>query len=640
MHSIKLIFLSFCLTSLAFQVGYGQKPKLSSKNKKALGLYEDALVSYNRRLDAEACEQFRKALEEDEKFLEARVTLADILTDLGRYEEAEMNFEKLISQDANFYPKAYLRAAICQLAQSKYGKARLNLEKFITLPKMMPDQKAKAEVMLSKAIFGEETIKHPVPYNPINLGENVNTIHFEYFPSITTDGKTLIFTRNTRDNRGHHQEDFYASQKQGSGWGLAMNVGPPLNTDGNEGAQCISPDGQWIFFTACNRVGGEGSCDIHISRKNKNGWSEPKNPGAPLNSAKWESQPGFSVDGKTLYFASNRAGGKGRMDIWYSVFDNKTGWGEPKNLEQVNTSGDEQSPFIHPDDQTFYFSSDGLPGMGKQDLFYCRKKPDGTWGSPVNIGYPINTENDEQSLIVNANGDTAFISTDKKGGFGALDIYSFALYPEARPQTVTYFKGKITDKETKLPLEATFELVDLATGEIKARSASTPGNGEFLVGLPINRNYGLNVSKDGYLFYSETFELKGSTSAAKPVLKNVEMSPIKAGEKIVLRNIFFDTNKFELKPESNSELEKLNEILSKNPSLKVEISGHTDNAGNKANNKTLSENRAKAVIEFLIKKGIAANRLSPKGYGDEKPIDTNDTEQGRANNRRTEMQIL
>jgi outer membrane protein OmpA-like peptidoglycan-associated protein len=256
------------------------------------------------------------------------------------------------------------------------------------------------------------------------------------------------------------------------------------------------------------------------------------------------------------------------------------------------------------------------------------------------LGYPINTPNDEQGLMVSAQGDTAFISTDKKGGFGELDLYSFALYPEARPQTVTYFKGKITDKENGSPLEANFELIDLATGEVKARSNSTAGTGEFLVSLPMNRNYALNVSKDKYLFYSESFELIGSNTAAKPVFKNVQMSPIRAGEKIVLRNIFFDSNKFDLKPESNSELEKLIEILSKNPTMKVEISGHTDNVGNKAANKTLSENRSKSVVAFLISKGISSDRLTSKGYGDEKPIDTNDTEQGRANNRRTEMVIL
>ncbi|MBX7182583.1 MAG: OmpA family protein, partial [Bacteroidia bacterium] len=418
------------------------------------------------------------------------------------------------------------------------------------------------------------------------------------------------------------------------------NLGPPINTDGNEGAQCISPDGQWIFMTACNRRDGEGSCDIYISHKTANGWSEPRNPKSPLNSAKWESQPGFSVDGKTLYFSSNRPGGKGGMDIWYSTFVTGKGWGEPKNLVIVNTPGNEQSPFIHPDDQTLYFSSNGLPGMGEADLFYCRRQPDGYWGIPQNLGYPINTPGDEQSLIVSATGDTAFISTDKKGGFGNLDIYSFALYPEARPQTVTYFKGKITDKDNRQPLEANFELIDIATGEIKARSSSTPGTGEFLVSLPMNRNYALNVSKDNYLFFSESFELKGSNSASKPVFKNVELSPIKAGEKVVLKNIFFDSNKFDLKSESNAELDKLVELLKKNPSMKIEISGHTDNIGNKTANKTLSENRAKSVIDFLISKGIESGRLVPKGYGDEKPIDSNETETGRANNRRTEMTIL
>jgi tetratricopeptide (TPR) repeat protein len=268
----------FLLILLSASNSWAQKDKLHSKNKKALAFFEDALVAYNRRLDADACELFKKALVEDDKFLEARVTLADILTDLGRFEEAEANWEKLLLQDKDFFPKAYLRLSIAQMGSAKFDKAIPNLETFLKQTKLLPDIRIKAERMLESAKFGAEAVKHPVPYNPINLGANVNTADFEYFPSLTTDSKTLIFTRNRRDERGHHQEDFYVSNRSADGWSAALNLGPPINTDGNEGAQCISPDGQWIFMTACNRKDGEGSCDIYISRKTANGWSEPRNP--------------------------------------------------------------------------------------------------------------------------------------------------------------------------------------------------------------------------------------------------------------------------------------------------------------------------------------------------------------------------
>lgn len=638
-QSFKTLILLICSISLWMQAA-GQQKKLSTRNKKAISFYEDALIQFNRRMDPEGCDLLEKALMEDEKFHEARIVLADMFLDMGKFEQAEIQFEKLIALDKNFFPRSYLRLSIAQLSMGKYEKAKENLHEFLKLKDIMPDQRKKAETLLGQAEVAIQLKANPVPFNPKNLGSNINTEHYEYFPSITTDGQNLVFTRNIRGEKGHHQEDFYASYLKNGVWGKAYNIGPPVNTTGNEGAQCISADGQWIFFTACNRQGGQGSCDIYLSRKTADGWTEPKNPGQPLNSAKWESQPGFSVDGKTLYFASNRPGGKGKMDIWYSSFTPNQGWSEPKNLEIINTAGDEQSPFIHPDDQTLYFSSDGLPGMGKQDLYYCRRKMDGSWSQPINLGYPINTFADEQSLIVSARGDTAYISADYEGGFGKLDIYNFPLYEAARPLTVSYFKGKIIDKESRENLEAQFDLIDIETGQLKARAGSNAGTGEFLVSLPINRNYALNVSKNGYLFYSENFEMKGASTAAKPMIKNIELSPVKAGEKLVLRNLFFDTNKFDLKPESETELRKLLELLQQNPTLKVEISGHTDNVGNKQANKQLSESRAKSVSEYLIQKGIDRSRLSPKGYGDEQPIDTNETPEGRANNRRTEMTIL
>ena len=339
-----------------------------------------------------------------------------------------------------------------------------------------------------------------------------------------------------------------------------------MNTDGNEGAQAISPDGRFLVFTACNRPDGYGSCDLYISERLNNKWSMPKNMGNIVNSKSWDSQPSISANGKTIYFASSRAGGsKGQADIWTTTRNGNGSWTKPENIgDLINTRGIEFSPFIHPDNTTLYFSSDGHPGMGGMDIFYCKRDATGSWGVPKNIGYPINTFGDESSLILNANGDMAYFSSDKLGGFGKNDLFKFELYEEARPDPVTYLKGVVYDNETKEKLEAKFELIDLENEHTVVESYSDRVNGEFLVCLPTSNNYALNVSKEGYLFFSENFTIpEAARNKVEPYLKNIPLKPIKVGETVVLRNIFFDFDKYTLKKQSVVELKRLIALLNK-----------------------------------------------------------------------------
>jgi outer membrane protein OmpA-like peptidoglycan-associated protein len=279
--------------------------------------------------------------------------------------------------------------------------------------------------------------------------------------------------------------------------------------------------------------------------------------------------------------------------------------------------------------------------MGSSDLFLTRKNKDGKFGTAVNLGYPINTSNNENSLIVNAEGSIAYYSSIRNGGLGMDDIYSFAMPKSIRPLPTSYFKGRVFDKNTNKGIEARFELTDLETGKLVAESYSNSGNGDFLVCLPTNKNYMMTISKNGYLFYSDNFQMKGEgVSVNDPYIKDVPLTPIKAGEKVILKNIFFSSGSFELKEESKNELLKLVSFLSKNSNLKIEISGHTDNVGAKDKNQILSENRAKSVVDFLLTQQIAATRLTYKGYGDTQPINENDTDEHRANNRRTEFKIV
>ena len=407
-----------------------------------------------------------------------------------------------------------------------------------------------------------------------------------------------------------------------------------------------------MVFTACELYGdlnygdnrkGLGSCDLFYSTNIGGQWSAPQNLGGGVNSNLWESQPSLSADGRELYFvrgARSRSGVVAGMDIMVAEKIGENRYGNVRPLSDViNTPEDESSVLIHPDGQTLYFSSQGHPGFGGEDLFVSRRDANGEWGKPLNLGYPINTVRNENSLLVSAKGDLAYFASDREGGQGGLDLYSFYLPDGTKAIPVAYVKGVVIDNLTKKPLKADFQLYDLETKELIVDSKSDPKDGSFLITLPENRSYALSVDKDGYLFHSENFDL-ASNNSNKPKELPVALTPIKAGERIVLQNIFFETAKYDLKTESEVELAKLYQFLSNNAALRIEIGGHTDNVGSEEDNLLLSENRAKSVYEYLLEKGIAADRIAYKGYGESMPIQSNDTEEGRAKNRRTEFMIL
>ena len=323
-----------------------------------------------------------------------------------------------------------------------------------------------------------------------------------------------------------------------------------------------------------------------------------------------------------------------------SVRNEDGSWGEPVNMgENINTEGFDQSPFIHPDNKTLYFSSTGWPGMGGYDIFLARKTSDSTWSKPVNLGYPINTHNAEQGLIVNPSADMAYFSSNRLSGKGQ-DIFAFKLYMDARPTRVSYMKGKVYDAETAHPLEAKFELIDLETSRTVISSSSDPGSGEFLVVIPVDADYALNVSRPSYLFHSENFSFDKVYERNRPFFMDIALKPIKVGEKITLRNVFYKTDSFALDARSRVELDKVVTLLETNPTLAIEIGGHTDNMGTASYNTTLSDRRAEEVMKYLVSGGITRNRIRYKGYGMDLPVASNETEEGREQNRRTELKII
>ncbi len=631
---MKVILLSL-LFVFSVSIIRAQERHYSTKNQEAIKYFALANQSLDDNLYNEAIDLLQKAIDEDSKFIEAHAVLADVLRGRWRWNDAAGQYQEVLKIDSEFNKTFYYKLGDCELHLAKYANAKAHLEKYLSYPDLTPQTQYIAKKLLADAKFSIEAIQHPVPFNPVNLGPEINTTDDEYMPAITADENTLIFTRKINNN-----EDFYQSVKVNGKWQKATYLSNQINTPQyNEGSQSLSLNGKVLFFTGCNRPDGLGRCDIYISIKKGDEWGKPFDIAPPINTPGWESQPSISADGRTLYFVSNRKGGFGGYDIWKSNLTEK-GWAEPENLgPNINTAFDEQSPFIHADDSTLYFCSNGWPGLGGMDLFVSRLGKDGKWQKPTNLGYPINSNGDENGLTTTAGGNYAFFASNKLNGYGGFDIYTFELPLALRPHQVTYVKGTVLDANTKKPLEASVDIVDLEKNNPVYQDYSSEDEGYFLATITTGKDYALNIARDGYLFYSGNFSLKGLENK-DPFNITVNLQPIEIGSKVILQNIFFATNKFDLQDESRSELQKLIDFMTQNSKLRIEISGHTDNKGTVQSNQVLSENRAKAVYQYLVAYGIGAERLSFKGYGQTQPISSNDTEDGRSKNRRTEFKIV
>ncbi|MFD2163467.1 OmpA family protein [Paradesertivirga mongoliensis] len=626
------IFL-FCFSTTLV---YGQKD-FRSGNKQAQKFYEQARFSLSAKVYDQALEELKSAIKLDPNFVAAYQQTADVNRILQRYETAVQNYRKVLELDPEFHPLTFIGLAESLLFSGKYQEAIPQFKKYAAFPGVPEEGKKRAAKLIVDCEFSIEALKKPVPFNPVNLGPSINSDKEEYLPVVTADEETIIFTRMAGNN-----EDFYTSAKKDAKWTKSMYLSPSINTSiYNEGAQCISPDGMYLFFTGCNRPEGKGRCDIYVCKREGKDWSKPFNLGTPINTPGWESQPSISADGRTLYFVSTRPGGLGGYDIWKTELGPNGSWSEPQNLgPSVNTPYDEISPFIHHDSNTLYFASNGWPGLGNKDLFMSRVDQSGSFTKPVNLGYPINTPGEESGLTVSSNGKTAFFASDMKGGQGGMDIYSFEVPQAVRPGAVTYVKGKVFDAKTQEPLDANIKITALKTNAIAFEDVSDFESGEFLAVMQAGKSFGLSVDKKGYLFYSENFSLDKPNAAAKPYLLSVGLQKIEVGGLVTLNNIFFATNKFELLPESKTELQQLISFLNLNPTVSIEIDGHTDDVGDDKINQVLSENRAKTVYNYLVDSKIATSRLSFKGYGESKPVTANTSAEGRQQNRRTEFRIV
>lgn len=639
---LTILWLCFLGNSVTAQ-GYYTVRTAPSKARRA---YDDGIKESRSGNSLLAIGFFEHALKEADVFIDAQLMLAGAHYELQDYARAEENFEKALAISSEYEPRAFYTLALSEWQQDKFEEAAAHAEQYLKGATPGTNLPAKAQRLLENSRFAAQAVKNPVPFNPQTVGGGINTADDEYLPALTADGNSMIFTRLEQ-----YDENFYLSERRDGVWQKSTPL-EGVNTSENEGAESISPDGSWLVFTACDRRndGSQGSCDLYWSQLKNDVWSKPAPFSSSINGPGWDAQPCISADGKTIFFSSNRSGTLGGKDIWQTNRLPNGKWTTPRNLgPEVNTKGDEQTPYLHPDGKTLYFTSDGHPGMGNNDLYLTRRSNDTLWAKPQNLGYPINSKASEGTLTVSLDGKTAYFAAIRPDGAGKNDIYAFELPENARPTPATYVRAKVIDAITGKPLIAKVDITDLQTGGVIV-STGTKSNGSFLVCLPVGRDYALNVNKEKYLFYSDHFNLLETASIEKPFELEVQLQLVPTGvapaatsatpntaAPIVLSNVFFQTGSASLRPESTDELNRLAKLLTESPALRIQVNGHTDDTGEAAINLALSENRAKAVYDFLIKSNVAADRLRYKGFGETQPVAENNTEAGRSRNRRTEF---
>jgi outer membrane protein OmpA-like peptidoglycan-associated protein/Tol biopolymer transport system component len=630
--SLLILLLSMCSTA--------QVVTLSNASKNLKDDYQQADNAYALGKSGQAIDMLQGIVKRQPKFVDGWWLLGKVyFENLQRYDSAAICFDKVKELKPNYNKNLDMMRGDAYMYAGKYKEAKA-IFNTVETGALSDGEKNEITNRLKSCDFAAEASMVPKKFNPINLGEGVNTADDELMPSVTADERFVYFTRDEKIGRVI-DENIFSSENRGGEFQPAELVGRPISTDEYfEGATCVSPSGRYLFFTSCGRPDAVGDCDIYYTKKVTGGWDRPKNLGNKVNCPGWDIQPCLSADGKTVYFASRRIGGYGGLDIYKTTLGDDYTWSKPENLgPTINTEKDEERPFIHPDDKTLYFSSDGHPGFGHADFFYCKRDAAGHWGAPVNLGFPINTPGEEIGICITTDGNTAYIGSERPEGKGGMDIYKFELDESVQPQHVTYIKGRVFDEMTKAPIKTNIQLFDISNGgNLYGSLTSDNSSGEFLATIPYGNDYACQVSKEGYLFYSANFSLKNFTKN-EPYQLDIYLKKIEVGKSVVLNNIFFEVNKYELRDVSKTELNTLVDLMKKNTTMKIELSGHTDNSGIESENKILSENRAKSVMEYLVTNGIEAARLSAKGYGSSKPIADNKTEEGKQKNRRTEFVV-
>jgi outer membrane protein OmpA-like peptidoglycan-associated protein/tetratricopeptide (TPR) repeat protein len=618
-------------------------------DKKIEKLYDEGVGFYKKGNYTETLKRMRSVISQEPEFTDAYflIGLINFKRTNSNFKEAERNFLKVVELCPGYGPYVYYYLGEICYGDDRYDSTIRYLSEFLKdVDKIKSDKDYnRAMDLLNYSEFYLEVISKPVPFEP-KVVEGISTVENEYLSILSPDNQMALYTReikllpdkNTLFQSVKQKEKFMYSLVQNDGsFSEGEEMPEPFNLNDNEGGATLTINNNTLYYTVCKYTKNNTyyNCDIFFSDYVNEEWTKIKSVSDKINqSTTWESQPSISSDGKTLYFISDRPGGIGGYDIYQSVKNVKEEWGYPINLgTKINSSGNEKSPFIHPDGKTLYFSTDGRMGLGGFDIFYSRLDTNGNWSKPKNIGYPINSREDEIGFFVSTDGSHGFFASNKLKGKGGWDLYSFELYNDARPEKVLFIKGTVKSEAIAEPVKARIELKNLETRKISEIPLdSTTGN--YVAIAPFNDDYIMTVKKEGYVYETRYISRIDSTFKT-PARVDVEIEPIELNKSYRINDIYFDFNKFDLRIESKAILDQLIEFLEENPLIRIQIQGHTDNIGNDADNLRLSDNRARSVYNYLIDKGIKSTRLTYKGFGKTMPVSQNDTEEGRARNRRT-----
>ncbi len=605
--------------------------------RKSKALYDKARAAWDKRDMEGALDLFLKLAAAEPGFAEAQLRLGQIYEFQRKPDLAEKHFRVVaaLQPPAHENSPAYLSLARSLFNRQQYDSALHLFRPLKPLFRSGSNTALLLEKLITSAEFASVAIRHPLQISKTPLPDQVNFLQAQFFPVLTADHETLIFTGLS----GPRNEDIYEARWKDGRWTAPRPISPALNSPNNEGTCTVSADGHTLVYTACGRPDSYGSCDLYLSRKEKEGWRQPVNLGDRVNSSGWESQPALSADGRTLYFVSDRPGGHGKTDIWKTSLDSTGTWALPVNLgKTINTPGNENAPFIHANGSTLFFSSDHLPGMGGFDIFISQAGPDG-WSAPVNLGYPINTAADQVGIFITSDGKKAYYTDDQTDrSKGKSLLYTFdvpdTLYRQFVP--TRYVKGIIADSRSGRPLSAAIRLYDLKSGQKVSEFTSQEGTGSFLAVLNKDSDYAFYVEKEQYLFKSMTFTLKDQDTS---VQLDIPLEPVQKDRAEVLTNIYFDSGQDRLTDQSRLELHKLSDFLLRNPDISIEVAGYTDDVGHEKDNLDLSVRRARSVTEYLRQLGMSPGRLTATGYGEANPRVPNTSEENRMKNRRIEWKV-
>jgi outer membrane protein OmpA-like peptidoglycan-associated protein/tetratricopeptide (TPR) repeat protein len=603
----------------------------AQSNAGAQKIYVKALAALNNQETEKGIQLLESSLLIDSNFVDSYISLFQVYLTQKQYKKAISNFEKAYSKDSLNSLPYIVKYANAYASIGDFNKAFEIIQPFsINAPSYL---RQSIEDLLKICNYA---IQHPAnsTVKVTNVGDSVNTNEAEYFPTVTVQDSLLLFMRKD----GFTREDFYYSTISSNGYSKAKPLSDTLNFAFKKGAPSLSADLNTLYFSAEYAETGFGRYDIYKVSRTKNGWTKPKNLGPNINTDWWESAPSIAPDGQALYFCSNMPGGFGGIDIYVSYKNQRGGWGEVVNLgPNINTAGDEQTPFIHADNKTLYFASNGWPGYGGADLFVSHKKLDGSWSKPTNLGFPINTNDNEGSIAISGNGMEGYIASDRADSRGGLDLYKVTLPENVRANKTVYFNGYISDAVSLKPLSGNVKLADVSDSN-KFMLINVDSTGYFVLALPYFDSLGIQINSPQHEYASMLLSKEMLSQIASSTIP-FKLNPIQKQFTKNFNNVFFEINAARLMAKSNVELNALVAYLEATPAATILIEGHTDNTGIALNNITLSAKRAEAIAQYLYNKGIAPKRVTTKGYGASKPIADNGSEAGRAQNRRTSFTI-